>query len=220
MKWRFGLATSILVYVLSNPRLGYMKSVFWLLCAGLVHYFSFLFAIIFLINREFVSIKLWLCLPVVFYVFPTLLNAEKIMDILLYVQPYSILDLTFILTKLTYYFDVDRTAILDNIYNLFNVFTLMAYIMACWCVIKSINITVVSRFVPPFCILLCLYFVLLPVPIFSRRIMLLLLIFSAPIFVCLARFFKPSLFVVFVGLSLSFASFINIGFIKGLIRIF
>ena len=217
---RWGLATSILVYVLSNQRLGYMKSVFLLIFAGSVHYFSILFAIIFLINREFVSIKLWLSLPVVFYMFPTVFNTQNLMDIFLYIEPYSILDLTFILIKLNYYFDVDRTLILDNIYNLFNVFTLMAYVMACFCVIKSIDITVVARFIPPFCILLCLYFVLLPVPIFSRRIMLLLLVFSAPIFVCLARYFKPTLFVVFVGLSLSFASFINIGFVKELIRIF
>lgn len=218
VQMRWGLATAILVYALSNQNFGLTKSALLVSCAGLVHYFAFMFVFISLINRKFVPLKLWLSLPIIFYFLSPGLNPENVNYILQYLQNLSIFDFTLIISKLDFY--LSRSSKLDNIYNLFNLFTFLSYAMACWCVVRSIDISTFVKFIPPFCALICMYFIFLPIPIFSRRIMILLLLFSAPIFVCSARYFKPSYFVAFVGLSLSIISFINIGFVKGLVRIF
>ena len=218
VQMRWGLASSILLYSLSLSEKKFTKSFALLAFASTVHYFSLLFSFIVFLKPRLFSLRIWIAIPLAFLFLPKTLSSSFI---LLFVEGLQqIFDLNFlfyIYSKLDFYFS--KNVVRDNVFTLFNAFTFSSFAILSICIINNKDLGPIHRFIPGFAILLSLYFLFLDIPIFSRRIMIFQLLFAAPVFVYCIRFFKPSLLFLFFGISLSVASFLNIAFIKSLVRI-
>ena len=217
VQMRWGLACAILMYSCQIKRTHTIKSILAIIFASCIHYFAILFIFLPFIKLKDRSSWIIIFLPIIFFFFSTPVIIVWIIDITKLISSYSPSDLSYVVLKLEYY--INRIHLRDNFFNIFNAFNFITYMMIVILKIKNIHLDNLKNLIGPFLLLLSLHIFFIDIPIFSRRIMLLQTLFAVPIFFTCCLKFRPILFVYFVGMSLCAVSFVNIAFIKGLLRI-
>jgi hypothetical protein len=217
VQMRWGLACVILIYACQLEKRLKIKRILTVLFAASIHYFAILF--IFLPFIKVKGGKIWMLffLPILLLLFSASVVIDWITDLMKFVGNYGVPSISHVSLKLEYYFK--RISVRDNMFNIFNLFNFASYMMIIILRAKNIYLESIKNLIVPFLVLLSLYVFFLDIPIFSRRIMLLQTIFAVPIFFVCCLKFRPSLFVYFIGITLCTVSFVNISFIKGMLRI-
>lgn len=218
VQMRWGLAIALIVWALSQLTVSRFRSLLLLFFAIMVHYYSLIAFFFVFLSRSAPNKLFYFSLPFVGFVFSEYFTPEYLTAMIELVFGTAAMGATefHVVNKVLFY--AERSEIKDNLFNSYTIFSLTSYFGALL-FSKRLDFISINLFIKVVGFFLFLFFAFHSIPILSRRVMLMLVVFSIPLALFVGNRFRPKGITQMALLIYASIAFVNLSFFHGLLRL-